>query len=55
MCMYVAHWNIFMVNKRDLQKKEERKKKVSYIQPKHFCGFSHKSNFLPSLSHHLSP
>ncbi len=21
MCMYVAHWNIFMVNKRDLLKK----------------------------------
>ncbi len=21
MCMYVAHWNIFMLNKRDLQKK----------------------------------
>ncbi len=27
MCMYVAHWNIFMVNKRDLyNNKKERKK-----------------------------
>ncbi len=26
MCMYVAHWNIFMVNKRDLLKKYIKKK-----------------------------
>ncbi len=24
MCMYVAHWNIFMVNKRDLQPKKKK-------------------------------
>ncbi len=24
MCMYVAHWNIFMVNKRDLQQKQKQ-------------------------------
>ncbi len=23
MCMYVAHWNIFMVNKRDLQQNKK--------------------------------
>ncbi len=26
-CMYIAHWNIFVVNKRDLQKKRKKKKK----------------------------
>ncbi len=25
MCMYVAHWNIFMVNKRDLQQQQKKK------------------------------
>ncbi len=25
MCMYVEHWNIFMVNKRDLQQKKHTK------------------------------
>ncbi len=24
MCMYVAHWNIFMVNKRDLKKQNKK-------------------------------
>ncbi len=24
MCMYVAHWNIFMVNKRDLQQQQQQ-------------------------------
>ncbi len=26
MCMYVAHWNIFMLNKRDLLKKRKKVK-----------------------------
>ncbi len=25
-CMYVVHWNIFMVNKRDLQNNKKTKK-----------------------------
>ncbi len=24
MCIYVAHWNIFMVNKRDLQQQKKK-------------------------------
>ncbi len=28
MCMYVAHWNIFIVNKCDLQKEKEKKSHV---------------------------
>ncbi len=27
MCMYVEHWNIFMVNKHDLQKKIKKQTK----------------------------
>ncbi len=26
MCMYVVHWNIFMVNKRDLQQQQQQQK-----------------------------
>ncbi len=33
MCMYVVHWNIFMVNKRDLQKNIFKKiKNYSYLK-----------------------
>ncbi len=28
MCMYVAHWNIFMVNKRELKQNKTKQKKV---------------------------
>ncbi len=31
MCRYVAHWNIFMVIKRDLQQKKEEKKRQGQI------------------------
>ncbi len=31
MCMYVAHWNIFMVNKCDLQKKRKKEEPTIYL------------------------
>ncbi len=31
--MYVAHWNIFMVNKRDLQKNENNSGREECITP----------------------
>ncbi len=31
MCMYVAHWNIFMVNKRDLQQQQNSRSNYSLL------------------------
>ncbi len=30
MCMYIVHWNIFMVNKRDLQQQKQQQTQYNF-------------------------
>ncbi len=46
MCMYVAHWNIFMVNKRDLQQKIKKFDLYKHNNECYFMISERESSFL---------